>query len=36
VDHQIGAFGDDVEFVVGNQGGDLDNHVFRRFEASHF
>ena len=36
VDHQTGAFGNDVQLIVGQQCGDLDNDVLCRVEAGHF
>jgi hypothetical protein len=36
MDHQVGAFGDDLEVVVGNQGCNLYDHVTARFEPGHF
>jgi hypothetical protein len=35
VDDEVGSLGDDVQFVVGDDGGDLDDHVHRRIEAGH-
>ena len=35
VDNEVGPLGDDVQFVVGDDGGDLDDHVHRRIEAGH-
>ena len=32
---QIGTLGDDLEFVVGDQRGDLDDDVTRRLQAGH-
>ena len=34
-DHQVGAFGDEVEVVVGHQRGDLDDDVTGRVKARH-
>ena len=35
VDHEVGALGDDLEAVVGDQRRDLDDHVARRVETRH-
>ena len=35
VDDEVGPFGDDLELVVGDDGGDLDDHVPGRIEAGH-
>ena len=36
MDHQLGAFGDDVEVIVGHERRYLDDHIAVRFEAGHF
>lgn len=36
VDDQIGALGHDLELIVGDDRGDLDNRVLSRVEARHF
>ncbi len=35
VDHQVGSLGDDVQVVVGEQRGDLDDDMARRVETGH-
>jgi hypothetical protein len=35
VDDQVGSFGDQLEIVVGEQRGDLDDHVPVGFESRH-
>ena len=35
VDDQVGSLGDDLQLIVGDQGGDLDDHVLRRVEPGH-
>ena len=36
VDDEVWSLSDDFEVVVGEQGGDLDDHVFGGVEACHF
>ena len=35
VDHEVGSLGDDVQVVVGDEGGDLDDDVAQGLEAGH-
>ena len=36
VDDKVGPLGDDLEVVVGEEGGDLDDHVLGGVETCHF
>ena len=36
VNHQVGAFGHDIEIIIGDQCRDLNDDVFCRIESGHF